>query len=447
MGELEPSPRPGRRPPALHFFAQAARLASSVKFCKGPRLPDRLGPRVSQELTWSSAIERILTSAADERDMVPSDKAQRSGVLQKARGHVFLICALGFVLLLLGATATRLGLANNAGAAGAAARPGGGPPAPVVTAFTAVLHPFASEITAIGVAKARQSVTLTAPTTELATKILFTSGQRVAKGQVLAELKSDEQQAAVVNAESMLRKAESDEARWRALDQKGFAPKVQVEQYEAAEQQAKAALDAARSRLRDRVIRAPFSGAIGLSDAAPGMLITPGAPIATLDDLSVIYVDFEVPETSLPMIGVHAPVAVAWDGAPGRLLKGEIRQIDTRIRAETRSLTVRAALPNAGARLRPGMLLKVSLRTGARTAVAAPESAVQFTGDRSFVYVLPGAAARAVAARRPVVTGAHDQGLVEIRTGLSAGERVAADGLNRLRPNQPVRVKIATGAS
>jgi membrane fusion protein (multidrug efflux system) len=352
--------------------------------------------------------------------------------------------ALGFVLLLLGATATRLGLAEDAGPASS---PGRAPPPPAVTAVTAVLHPFAGETTAIGVVKARESVTLTAPTTELATKILFTSGQHVAKGQVLAELKSDEQQAAVVNAESMLRKAESDEARWQALDQKGFAPKVQVEQYEAAEQQARAALNVAQSRLRDRVIRAPFSGTIGLSDAARGMLVTPGAPIATLDDLSVVYVDFDIPEASLPMIGVHSAVAVAWDGAPGQALKGEIRQFDTRIKADTRSLTVRAALPNEGSRLRPGMLVKVSLRTGARTAVAAPESAVQFTGDQGFVYVLPGAAARATATRRPVLTGAHDEGLIEIRSGLAPGERVVADGLNRLRPDQPVRVAAAAGAS
>ena len=379
--------------------------------------------------------------------MVSSGEAPRSGFLQAAKGHAFLVVALGFVLLLLGATATRLGLAKGAGGGPGSAGPGRGPPAPAVTAVTAALHPFAGEITAIGVVKARESVTLTAPTTELATRILFTSGQHVAKGQVLAELKSDEQQAAVVNAQSMLRKAESDEARWRALDQKGFAPKVQVEQYEAAEQQARAALDAAQSRLRDRVIRAPFSGTIGLSDAARGMLITPGAPIATLDDLSVVYVDFDIPETSLPKVAVHTPVAVAWDGAPGRALQGEIRQLDTRIKADTRALTVRAALSNAGASLRPGMLVKVSLRIGARTAVAAPESAVQFAGDQSFVYVLPGAAARAVAARRAVLTGAHDAGLIEIRAGLAPGERLVADGLNRVRPNQPVRIKPATGAS
>jgi membrane fusion protein (multidrug efflux system) len=380
--------------------------------------------------------------------MVSAGEAQRSGLAQEVRRHAFLFVAFGFVLLLLGATAARLALAKD----GAVSSPGGagpsrGPPPPAVTAVPAILHPFSGEITAIGVVKARQSVTLTAPTTELATKILFTSGQHVAKGQVLAELKSDEQQAAVTNAQAALRKAESDNVRWRTLGQKGFAPQTQVEQYQAAYEQAQAALAGAQSRLRDRVIRAPFSGAIGLSDAAPGMLITPGAPIATLDDLSVIYVDFDVPEASLPMIGIHAPVAVTWDGAPGRALKGEIRQLDTRIKADTRALTVRAALPNAGERLRPGMLVKVGLRTGARTAVAAPESAVQFSGDQSFVYVLMGGGARVVASRRPVLTGAHDEGLIEIRTGLASGERIVADGLNRLRPNQPVRVKTAAGAS
>ncbi|MBS0298087.1 MAG: efflux RND transporter periplasmic adaptor subunit [Proteobacteria bacterium] len=368
------------------------------------------------------------------------------------RRHFFLVFALGFVLLLAVLGGVKLlmpksgpGGGGAAAAAGKGGKGGGSGRAPAVAVAVAAVRPFTDRIDAIGVAKARQSVTLTSQTTEIATKILFTSGQSVKLGQVLAQLKTDEQQAAVVNAEAALKKAKSDNDRWQELSRRGFAPKAQVDQMQAAYDQAKANLDAAQSRLHDRVIRAPFSGVIGLSDAAPGMLITPGTPIATLDDISVVYVDFDVPERFIGSIGPGAPIQATADALAGQTLSGRVQRIDTRVKPDTRSVTARAEIVNAGRTIKPGMLLKVSVQQGVRNAIAVPEAAVQFETDQPFVYLIAGQNGHTVAQQKTVVAGARQSGFVEIRAGLSAGDRVVGDGLNRIQPNQPVKVAEAPG--
>jgi membrane fusion protein (multidrug efflux system) len=314
---------------------------------------------------------------------------------------------------------------------------------PLIAETRVAPHEFVGRIDAVGVAKAHESVTLTSQTTEIATDILFHSGQHVAKGQVLAQLKTDEQQADVINAQAALNKAKSDNDRWQELAKRGFAPAASVDQYKAAYEQAKAQLRAAQSRLHDRVIRAPFSGTIGLSDAAPGMLITPGTPLATLDDLSAVVVDFDVPERFMASVREGSPISATADALSGRVISGRIARIDTRVKPDTRSVTARAEFANPNAAIKPGMLLKVTVTQGARTALALPEAAVQFETDTPFVFALAQENGKTVAKLKNVVVGARQDGFIEIVGGLNAGDQVVGDGLNRIQPNQAVKVLAA----
>ena len=314
---------------------------------------------------------------------------------------------------------------------------------PLISVALVSPREFVGRIDAVGVAKARESVTLTSQTTEIATDILFHSGEHVAKGQVLAQLKTDEQKADVVNAEAALAKAKSDNARWQELSKRGFAPAASVDQYKAAYDQAKAQLSAAQSRLHDRVIRAPFAGTIGLSDAAPGMLITPGTPLATLDDLSAIVVDFDVPERFMGSVREGSPITATADALNGRLISGHIARIDTRVKPDTRSVTARAEFANPNTMIKPGMLLKVTVTQGARTALALPEAAVQFETDTPFVFALAEENGKTVAKLKNVQIGARQDGYIEIVGGLNAGDKVVGDGLNRIQPNQAVKVLAA----
>lgn len=330
---------------------------------------------------------------------------------------------------------------------GGAPRGGGGMggPAPV-NLVPAQSKTFTDAIDVIGVAKGRQSVTLTAATTQLVERVRFTDGQSVAKGQVLVELKSTEQSAGSAQAQARLVQAQRDYDRWKQLAAQGYASKTALDQREATYLAAKADVEAARARESDRMVRAPFSGVMGLSDIAPGMLINPGVAIVTLDDISAVRVDFEVPDRYLASVRQGQPLVARIDAYPGETIQGRIQTLDTRIDERTRAFTARAEFPNPGGKLKPGMMMRISIARGQRDVVAAPEAALSVQGDTAFVYVVKRDGDRSVAEQRAVLTGARQDGLVEIREGLQVGEQIVADGLNKIQPGQPVRVQAAAGA-
>ena len=369
--------------------------------------------------------------------------------------HFFLVGALAVLMLM--AVAGGLKIVAMKGQAGGgpggppagASAPGGGRSGQRGGGFggptlvsVAVAQPrvFSDNLEVLGVAKGRQSVTLTAATTQLIDKVRFTDGQQVPQGAVLVELKATEQDAGIAQSQAKLVQADREYQRWKTLQEKGFASKSAVDQYQAAYLSAKADLAAARARQADRLIRAPFSGVVGLSDVSPGALVNPGSPIVTLDDLSAVRVDFQVPEQSLTQIHEGQPIDAAVDAYPGSTFHGRVARIDTRVDERTRSITARAEFPNPDHRLKPGMLIRVSISRGHRQALAVPESAVSVQGDSAFVYVIRAAGPRTLAEQRPVVTGLRQDDFVEIQEGLAAGERVVGDGLNKVQPGQPIRV-------
>lgn len=324
------------------------------------------------------------------------------------------------------------------GAPGATAGKGAGRPT-AVTLTPVVLRFFSNRIDVLGVAKGRQSVTLTADTTELVTRILFHSGQAVRQGEVLAELNAREQTADIGQYEAALALAEQNLQRYQTLADKGIAAKATVDQYKATRDQARATLEASKARAANRVIRAPFSGVIGLTDAAPGMLLNPGGSIATLDDISVIRVDFPVPERYLSVLLEGLPISATADAYTTQTFRGIIAKVDTRVDPTTRAITARAEFPNGDRRLKPGMLLHVGIDQAARQSPSAPESAVVFEGDKAFVFVAsPDPKKGQIAVRRAVSLGVKHDGVVEVTAGLRPGETLIADGLNRVRPNEAI---------
>lgn len=315
-----------------------------------------------------------------------------------------------------------------------------------VSAVVVQRRAFTDAIEVLGVAKGRRSVTLTAAATQLVERVRFTDGQTVPAGAVLVELKNTEQDAAVAQAQARLVQARRAYERYRSLGESGFASKAQIDDVEAAYRAAQADVAAARAREADRQIRAPFAGVVGLSDVAPGALVNPGAPIVTLDDLSAVRVDFQVPERYLGQISEGQAITAAVDAFPGETISGRIAKLDTRVDERTRAITARAEFPNAGRRLKPGMMIRVSIARGVRQSLAAPESAVSVQGSSNFVYVIRRMGERTMTEQRPVVTGLRQAGFVEIRDGLQPGERIVADGLNKVQPGQPVRVIAGAGA-
>jgi membrane fusion protein, multidrug efflux system len=304
----------------------------------------------------------------------------------------------------------------------------------VVTA-AAVTKPLAVEIEAVGTARARESVDITSKASNTVTAIRFDEGDRVRRGAVLVELDGAEARAALAEAEAALADSQSQFNRSRELFAQQALSRSQLDQIEATLKGNQARVDVARARVADTVIRAGFAGVTGFRRVSVGSLVSPGSVITTLDDTATIKLDFTVPETYLFVIKRGLPVVARSVGLPGRDFTGQVTNLDSRVDPVTRSITVRAQIPNEGGLLRPGMFMTVKLQGEAVTALVVPEAAIVPEQGRVFVFVVRDGRVE----RREVQLGKRRPGEVELVAGLQAGERVITEGTQNVRDGTPVR--------
>ncbi len=315
------------------------------------------------------------------------------------------------------------------------AQPAGGPgggdrPVPVTTR---VVQPSAwnDSLEALGTAKARESVTLTAKVSEIVQAVHFESGQEVRAGQTLVTLRGDAAQASLQQAEATFAEAERLYRRQRELAEQQLVARSTLDTQLALRDAAAARVQQMKADIGDRSVRAPFAGVLGIRQVSPGSLITPTTVIATLDDISRMYVDFQVPEAALATVHPGDAITGVTAAYPGRTFEGEVETIDARVDPATRAITVRAVFDNADRALRPGMLLDVKLFRPARQALVIPEIAVVQVGRDSFVYWVK---SDGTVEQSSVRTGVRREGQVEIVEGLKAGDRIVIDGTGKLRP-------------
>jgi len=354
--------------------------------------------------------------------------------------HFFLIAAGVLLVLMVLAVVLRMAFAGDEKAGGRGGPGGPGGRGQAVSAATVAQREFSDQIRVLGVARGRRSVNITSSTSELITRVLFTDGQRVAAGAPLVQLQAREEDAGVGEARARVDQARSMYNRYKTLSDRGFASPMMVEQYQTELTTAQAALTAAQARQGDRTIRAPFAGVLGLSTVTAGTLVNPGGIIATLDDIDVVRVDFPIPERYLSTLRPGAAITANIDAYGDETFTGRIALIDTRVNEQTRSVTARAEIPNPGGRIRPGMAVRVAVQQGQRSSIAAPEAAVQYEGEGAFVYRIARGENGSTAQRVEVEAGAVEGGFVEILSGLNAGDRIVASGLNRIQPNAPITV-------
>lgn len=305
-------------------------------------------------------------------------------------------------------------------------------PPPPVTVTTAAVEPQAwtDTIEALGTAKANESVTLTAKITETVRKVNFSDGQTVAAGDVLVELTSGQQVAALAEAQATARDALRQFERQQDLVRQGTISRAVFDTAQATRDSNSARVEALRAQLADRVVTAPFAGVLGLRQISPGALVRPGDVITTLDDISVVKVDFSLPEIHLAAVTPGQSVVARSPAFPERSFEGRVVSLDSRVDPVTRAFQVRAQIPNPDGALRAGMLLTVGVQRPAREALAVPEIALIQVGTEASVFKV-GDDQRV--AQVKVLPGARRRGIVEIREGLAAGDRIVVDGIVKLR--------------
>ena len=311
---------------------------------------------------------------------------------------------------------------------------GAGNPVPVTTANTA-MREWNDSVTALGTVNARESITVTSKVSETVQRVHFESGDEVAAGAVLVTLSGNQQQATLRAAEAAAIDADSQYRRGAELVESQLIARASVDTLRAERDAARATVAEMRANISDRTIRAPFAGVLGLRQVSPGALVTPGTPIATLDDIGAVYVDFPVPETLLARVEAGQVVNGTIAASPGRRFEGRVQTIDARIDPNTRAVVVRAAFDNPDRVLRPGMLVDVRLQQQARQALMLPEIAVVQVGRDTFVYRVR---EDETVEQVPVSVGVRAEGLVEITEGLAPGSRIVVDGTGKLRPGMKI---------
>ena len=298
------------------------------------------------------------------------------------------------------------------------------------------------EVTAVGTLRADETVMIRPEIAGRVVVIHFKEGQAVNAGDALVTLDQDEYKAQLAGSAAQVVLEESSYQRLRDLQRKNLTSQQILDE-------TKARLDAARARqaldqvrLDRTVIRAPFAGTVGLRLVSPGAYVKPGDDIANLESLGAMKLDFRVPETYLARLGVGQTLAVRVDAYPDQSFEGNIYAIDPALDPETRTVLLRARLPNKGNKLRPGLFARVSLILERReNALVAPEQAIVPVGQQTFVYrVVDGKAVMT-----PVKLGLRRPGQVEILQGLNAGDQVVTDGQLKIRDGAAVTVQPLPG--
>ncbi len=318
----------------------------------------------------------------------------------------------------------------------------GGRPATLVVAEPATLRPLNDVVEAVGTTLANESLTITAKVTDAIRQVRFDDGDFVAKGDVLVELTNEEQTAQLAEAEANVLDARTQYERLKNLLDQSSVPVSDVDEAQARLAAMTARHQAILARLDDRLVRAPFAGLLGFRQVSAGTLITPGTPITTLDDISVVKLDFSIPEIHLGVVQPGLRLTAQSAAFPDRSFSAEVATVGSRVNPTTRAVPVRALIDNAELLLRPGMLMAVVLTTSSREALAVPETALLQRGGQTFVYTL---GEEQQATITSIDMGARQAGWIEVLSGLAPGQQVITEGVLKVRNGAPVRLAEQAG--
>jgi membrane fusion protein (multidrug efflux system) len=295
---------------------------------------------------------------------------------------------------------------------------------------------FPITIESLGTATANESVNVTAQVTDTVKAINFNDGDKVVEGELLVQLNNTEERARVEELKANIDEAKRQFTRIADLRQSNATSEQLLDEQQARVKALQAQLDIALAQLNDLQVRAPFSGFLGNREISIGSLVQPGDTITSLDDISLIKVDFSIAENHLASVAKGQSVSASSVAYPGEAFTGKITNIDTRLDPISRSIRVRATIDNQDGRLRPGMLLTVVVEKRVLNALVLPEKALVPVQDKQYVYVVKDD----VAHQTEVKIGERRPGLVQIVNGLNEGDEVITEGTLRVRDQSPVNV-------
>ena len=321
----------------------------------------------------------------------------------------------------------------------------GPPPAFAVQAIIAEAkrQPVSETLSLVGTLAANEMVEIKSETDGTVEKILFEEGQPVKAGAQLFQLDESKFAAAVAEGEANFKLSRLNYERNQQLYRDKLISQQESDQASALFQANQASLDLKKRQWQDTRIAAPFAGIAGGRVVSPGQVISRNTTLTWIVDLDTVKVEIPVPERFLGQLRTGQALELTVAAFPGEIFKGEIYFVAPQVDPATRTAQVKARIPNAARKLKPGMFANLDLTLRLKEqAVVIPESSIISSGDRTIVYVVgPDDTAQI----RPVKLGIRLAGIVEVLSGLQGGERVVAEGIQKVRPGGKVRAAAGVG--
>ncbi len=299
-------------------------------------------------------------------------------------------------------------------------------------------QPVREIIPLVGSVAANELVEIKSETEGVIKEIGFAEGSRVEKGALLVALDDTKSAAEFAEAEANLKLGATTFGRSEQLLRDKLISQQEFETASAVFVRGQATVDLMRRRLKDSRIYAPFTGITAARMIGPGQVISKNTTLTTLVDLDLVKIEVAVPERYLGQIQTGQKLEFKVDAFPTNLFIGEVYFISPQLEDRTRTALVKARLPNPDGKLRGGMFAKLDLTLTLRdSALVIPEPALVNNGDATTVFVVTSSN---TAQMKPVKTGIRLAGKVEVVSGLSAGEQVIVEGLQKLGPGSAVKV-------
>ena len=282
----------------------------------------------------------------------------------------------------------------------------------------------------VGSVEEEASASLSFPVAGTVARTLADEGQRVRKGQLLAELDSTSARQTFDAARASLEQAEDACGRLRQLYEAQSLPEIKWVEAQTRLRQAESLFEIAKKNLSDCALYAPFDGVVGERRASAGETVLPGVPVMKLLQIGTVKVRFSVPEQEIAAIGADSRMRITVPALGDRTFQAGKVEKGAVANPAAHTYDVRAALANAGGELLPGMVCRVEVSpAGAAEQIALPVRAVQQAGDGSrFVWTVRGDSA----VRTAVTTGRLVNNAVVLEDGVRSGDRIVVDGMQKI---------------
>jgi membrane fusion protein, multidrug efflux system len=326
-----------------------------------------------------------------------------------------------------------------------------GPPPEVVSTALAQRQTWEESLSAVGSVVSAKGVAVANDAPGMVARLNFESGDTVKQGAVLVELDTSVERAQLASLRARRELAEISVNRSKALVTSGAVAQSQVDADESQFKSITADVSALSAQIERKVVRAPFSGKLGMRTVNVGQYLAPGTQVTTLESAEATLVEFSLPQQDLAKLqpGMKVRAFGSGDGQP--LTEGAISAIDPTIDPMSRNIKVRATLPSDAPPLRPGMFLRVEVVLPQRAqVVAVPRTAIVHAsyGDSVFVgeeKAGPDGKPRKVAQQHFVKLGMSRGDFVAVVQGLEAEQEVVTAGAFKLRNGIPLKVKNEGG--